>query len=69
MKKLFLIIASFCLALPTFSANKIFDKYEDMKDAEVMILNLSAMKSTYNFSMADIFSQLNLKAENIEYFK
>lgn len=66
MKKLFLIIASFCLALPTFSANKIFDKYEDMKDAEVMILNLSAMKSTYNFNMADIFSQLNLKAENIK---
>ena len=65
-EKLFLIIATLCLALPAISANKIFDKYEDMKDAELMILNLSAMKSAYGINMADLFSQMNLKAEDIK---
>lgn len=66
MKKLLLIITTICMALPAISANSIFSKYEDMKDAEVIHMNLALMNSMSGINVADVFSQLNLNSENIQ---
>lgn len=57
MKKLFLLIVLTGISLSAMCANKVFDKYSDMKDATVMSFNFSAVKSMYNVSLADMILQ------------
>jgi len=59
MKKIILSFALICISMTAISANHIFAKYSDMKDAEFMSLNIGLMKVMYGLSASEIISQLD----------